>query len=214
MAFVPVRQRRRRKLARPQELLDAAQALFVERGFAAARTDEVAARAGVSKGTLYRYYQSKEELLKAVVSACLSANAVTTACQATDHVGTSAELLRQALSEWWSQLSGDRAGGIVKLIITEVCSFPEIADLWIREVIGPSRQAISQVIRQGIADGEFRPSDPDAVAYSLLLPIIMMCLQKHAIGAWLPVDPSVDDQRLLRHHVDLVLDGLASRMDR
>src|SRR5690349_24617191 len=68
---VPPRQRR--KEARPQELLDAALELFVEKGFAATRSEEVAARAGVAKGTLYLYYPSKEDLLKAVVRENLSA---------------------------------------------------------------------------------------------------------------------------------------------
>ena len=73
MSTAPVRQRR--KDARPQELLDAALALFVEKGFAATRSEEIAARAGVAKGTLYRYYPSKDELFKAMVRENLSEGA-------------------------------------------------------------------------------------------------------------------------------------------
>ena len=66
MSATPV-PRKRRKEARPSELLEAALELFVEKGFAATRLEDVASRAGVSKGTLYLYFENKDALFKAVV---------------------------------------------------------------------------------------------------------------------------------------------------
>src|SRR5205814_5695113 len=86
--------RQRRKLARPQELLDAALDLFVEKGFAATRSEEVAARAGVSKGTLFLYFPSKEELFKAVVRENISGRFAEWNKEFETFEGTSAEMVR------------------------------------------------------------------------------------------------------------------------
>ena len=123
-AALPVRQRR--KEARPQELLDAALRLFVEHGFAATRIEEVAALAGVSKGTLYLYYPSKEELLKAVIRERLvqqirpSALEVAAATRAATPT-CSRKLFEHLVAARLRQ----PASGVFKLIITEVRNFPE-----------------------------------------------------------------------------------------
>src|SRR6187549_592747 len=108
--------RERRKEARPGELLDAALDLFVEKGFAATRAEEVAARAGVSKGTLYLYYPSKEELFKAVVRENLSARIAEGAEIVARHEGSMAELLSLVMNEWWSRVGQGTAGGISKIM--------------------------------------------------------------------------------------------------
>ena len=201
--------RRRRKEARPQELLDAALELFVAKGFAAARTEEVAARAGVSKGTLYLYYPSKEDLLKAVISHYLSARIAEGAALAARHDGDAAALLRGVLIDWWGQLYDSAAAGVFKLVITEVRNFPEIADHYQREVVEPAHQLLSGIVRRGIARGEFRPVDPDHAVHSLLLPLVMICLHRHSLGAC-PVDWHLDGRAFIGQHVHLVLDGLCT----
>ena len=95
-----ISQRQRRKDARPLELLDAALELFVEKGFTAARAEEVALRAGVSKGTLYLYYPSKEELLKAVISQRLSTEIAAGAAQAEHFEGSTTALLTEVFNTW------------------------------------------------------------------------------------------------------------------
>src|SRR5690242_7509647 len=104
--------RQRRKEARPQELLDAALALFVEKGFAATRSDEVAVRAGVSKGTLYLYYPSKEELLKAVIQQNYSGLIAEGAGIVDNFEGPTAELLAMLMRMWWTRVGSSPAGGI------------------------------------------------------------------------------------------------------
>src|SRR5688500_13032654 len=107
----PPTTRQRRKEARPQELLEAALALFVEKGFAATRAEEVAQRAGVSKGTLYLYYPSKEELFKAVVRQNLSARIADTAQQVQAWSGQMGPLLENLLVQWWQQTYASPAAG-------------------------------------------------------------------------------------------------------
>ncbi|HEX9173419.1 MAG TPA: helix-turn-helix domain-containing protein, partial [Telluria sp.] len=125
----------RRKDARPQELLAAALDLFVERGFASTRLEDVARRAGVSKGTLYLYFTNKEELFKAVVRD----NIVPVIGAAEEIIagfeGHSADLLRKVITEWWQRLGETKASGITKLIMAEAGNFPDIACFYQEEVI-------------------------------------------------------------------------------
>lgn len=201
---------RRRKEARPQELLDAALALFVEKGFAATRIEQVAALAGVSKGTLYLYYPSKEELLKAVIAHHLSARIAEGAERAASFPGPASALLRGLLIDWWGQLYDSPAAGVFKLVITEVRNFPEIAGFYHREVVERARALLGGVLRRGIAQGDFRAVDVDNAVHSLVLPLIMVCLHRHSLGAC-PADWHLDGRAFITQHVHLVLDGLSMR---
>jgi len=202
--------RQRRKEARPQELLEAALQLFVERGFAAARMEEVAARAGVSKGTLYLYYRSKEELLKAVIRERLSNEIEAGAAEVAQHVGSHAELLHKLLAHWWLRVLDSPASGVFKLVITEVRSFPEIAEYYFHEVVEPGSKLIGGVLRRGIASGEFRHVDVDAAVHSLVLPMVMLCVHKHSLGACTPNATLLDPQHFVHGHIDLMLNGLVA----
>ena len=199
---------RRRKGARPQELLEAALALFVEKGFAATRAEEVAARAGVSKGTLYLYYPSKEELLKAVISHNLSARIAEGAVRAADYEGSAASLMRGILTDWWGDLYDSPAAGVFKLVITEVRNFPDIAEYYASQVINPAHELMGGIVRRGIALGEFRAVDVDNAVHSLVLPLVMICLHRHSLGAC-PLDWHLDGRNFIAQHVDLVLQGLS-----
>jgi AcrR family transcriptional regulator len=201
---------RRRKDARPQELLAAALDLFVEKGFAATRSEEVALRAGVSKGTLYLYYPSKEELLKAVISHNLSDRIAEGAALADGFNGSAGDLLRGILSDWWVALYDSPAAGVFKLVITEVRNFPDIATYYASEVIEPAHQLVGGIVRRGIAAGEFRTVDVDNAVHSLVLPLVMICLHRHSLGAC-PGEWHLDGSAFIAQHVHLVLDGLCLR---
>ncbi|HTP71906.1 MAG TPA: TetR/AcrR family transcriptional regulator [Burkholderiaceae bacterium] len=201
--------RRRQKEARPQQLLDAALVLFVEKGFAATRAEEVAQRAGVSKGTLYLYYPSKEELLKAVIREHLSTRIAAGAAEAERHRGSAAELLREVLSRWWLEVLDSPTSGVFKLIITEVRNFPDLAEFYNREVVQPGEQLISRVVQRGIDSGEFDDIDVSVVVHSLVLPMVMLCMHKHSLGACPGHHEDFDAPAFVRAHIDLVIRGLA-----
>ncbi len=122
----------RRKEARPAELVSAALQLFVEKGYAGTRLDDVAGRAGVSKGTLYLYFENKEELFKAVVRENIVARISQSADEVLHFDGTSAELLRRLITTWWDEYGSSTAGGIGKLMMAESGNFPEIARFFLR----------------------------------------------------------------------------------
>lgn len=206
----PTASHQRRKAERPQELLDAALRLFVEKGFAATRTDEVARLAGVSKGTLYLYYTSKEDLLKAVISHHLSSKISDGAQAVAEHSGTCAQVLVELLSHWWSDLYDSDASGVFKLIITEVCNFPELSEFYNREVVAPGSQLIGSVVQRGIDSGEFRDLDVHTVVNSLVMPLIMLCIHRHSLGAC-ALDAMPDPKAFIRQHIELVLHGMLDR---
>ena len=153
---------RRRSDARPQELLDAALETFVERGYAATNMDEIARRAGVSKGTLYLYYSGKAELLKAVVRQSLLGNLSEAQTLACAHSGTFGELLNFFLGEFTRRISRTNVSGIPKLILAESGNFPEIAQFYFEEVIHWERlssedkdkaiERIHAVLRQAVSE--------------------------------------------------------------
>jgi len=203
--------RQRRKEARPQELLEAALALFVEKGFAATRSEEVALRAGVSKGTLYLYYPSKEELLKAVVRQNLSQLIAHGQVTAQSFDGPTPDLLAQLMRTWWERVGSAPAGGIYKVMVAESCNFPEVARFFHQEVVLPGRQLIASLLQRGMARGEFRELPLAETTQALVAPLVFMALQKHsfdACRAGAPVGP--DPLRVLDTHIDLMLRGLAA----
>jgi AcrR family transcriptional regulator len=203
--------RRRRKETRPQELLDAALRLFVEKGFAATRSEEVARLAGVSKGTLYLYYPSKEELFKAVVRHNL-VNLITEGLElAASFEGPTAELLVTLMQIWWERVGNTPASGIHKIMFSEVRNFPDLAQFYADEVIAPADRLFSSTVQRGIDRGEFRPLPVHAVAHALMAPMIFLALQKHSLGACQVSGVDIDPADVLRTHLDIALSGLAVR---
>jgi TetR/AcrR family transcriptional regulator len=203
--------RQRRKEARPQELLDAALELFVEKGFAATRSEEVAALAGVSKGTLYLYYPSKEELLKAVIRRTISAEIAEGVDIVRNHEGPTAELLTYLIHEWWRRIGQTKASGICKLVMAEVRNFPEIAQFYLEEVIEPAERMIASVIERGIARGEFRPVPVHETVHALIAPVLFMMLHKNSIGACPMMEHLIDPPKQIAVQMDLMLHGLCPR---
>ena len=202
--------RHRRKGARPRELLDAALALFVEKGFAGSRAEDIAARAGVSKGTLYLYFASKEDLLRGLIAEGFSFHVAIEARETADATA-SGELLRDALTAWRSALMEGDAGGILKLVCTEVRSFPGLADFWSRDLIEPVRRLVSRIVVRGIDRGEFRRVDPDVVVHALVSPLIVTCLHRHAISPHVPHDSLTSFPEVFNQHLEFVLESLIQR---
>lgn len=172
----------RRKVARPGELLAAALDLFVEKGFAATRVEAVARRAGVSKGTLFLYFSSKEELFKAVVRENISGRFVEWHAEFERYEGSTADMLRYCLCSWWTRIGSTQASGITKLMMSEARNFPELAKFYHQEVIQPGNELIQRVLQRGVDRGEFRPMDMRYGVYIVLAPMLFLAMWKHSLG--------------------------------
>lgn len=196
----------RRKDARPQELLAAAIDLFVERGFAATRLEDVARRAGVSKGTLYLYFENKEELFKAVVRNSIVPVIGAAESSVAEFDGHSAELLRKVLLDWWDRIGANKVSGIVKLVMAEANNFPELAKFYQDEVINRGTRMISSMLERGIARGEFRALNVTQTTQVLMAPMLMLVTWKHSVG---PCDrAALEPLAFLDSFLDMALHGL------
>jgi AcrR family transcriptional regulator len=196
----------RRKDARPQELLEAALDLFVERGYAATRLEDVARRAGVSKGTLYLYYENKEELFKAVVRSSIVPVIGATEVSVAEFHGHSADLLRQLVLSWWETLGATKVSGIIKLVTAESDNFPELACFYQEEVINRGTRAMSTMLERGIARGDFRPINVPMMTQVLVAPMLMLITWKHSVGPCPRAE--LDPQAFLDTFLDMALHGL------
>lgn len=200
--------RERRKEARPGELLDAALELFVEKGFAATRAGEVAARAGVSKGTLFLYFQSKEDLFKAVVRANLADRIKEWADQFDAFDGTTAEMVKDCMHFWWAHEGASPASGITKLMMSEATNFPELAAFYQREVTEPGHALIRRILQRGIERKELRAMDLDYAVYSLIAPMIYLILCKHSTGLCMPGNQLPDPKKYIDSQINVLLHGM------
>lgn len=199
--------RERRKEARPGELLQAALELFVEKGYAATRAEEVATRAGVSKGTLFLYFSSKEDLFKAVIQSNLSRHLMAWNQEFEGFEGSSADMLTYGLTSWWTQIGSTLAGGITKLVMSEARNFPEIASFYEREVVKPGQHLIERILQRGIDRGEFRPMDVHHACMSLVCAMMYLMMWKHALGPCSATSPSFDPETFLLTHLNTMLNG-------
>jgi TetR/AcrR family transcriptional regulator len=200
--------RERRKEARPGELLEAALDLFVEKGFAATRVEEVALRAGVSKGTLFLYFPTKDELFKAVVRENLIKQQNEGAEIIARFEGSSGELLKLLMLEWWRRYGATKASGISKLIMSEANNFPDLARFFQEEVIAPGHAMVRAVLQRGIDRQEFHAIDLDLAVHSVITPLLFLIMWKHSMGPCCPQTAQIDPEAFISQHAQLLLRGL------
>ena len=203
----PVSRWRRRKTARPAEILSAALASFAEHGFAATRLDDVAARAGVTKGTLYLYFDSKEELFKAVVRQELVPNLERAEAMVAGSAAESLDLLEQ-LVRTFARIIGSPLGAIPKLVLTEAGNFPDLARFYREAVVDRGKALFRKVIERGVAAGELRPVDVENTVTCIVAPLLLAALWRHSFERH--SGPAIDVDALCRASLDLLRHGLAA----
>lgn len=207
MASIPEPRWRRRKDERPSEILQAALDSFAARGFAATRLDDIATRAGVTRGTLYLYFTSKEGLFKAVVRQAILPLLARSERLIARSSEPSPDLLRQLIVGIPGLITGSPFPAIPKLIIAEANKFPDLAEFYLDEVLSRVRRRIKALLRRGMRRGEFRVLDVDHVFFCLVSPIVFAGLWRDVFGRFDKHAPDLD--ALCRTHADLLLRGLA-----
>lgn len=197
---------RRRKDARPAEIINAAMDVFVESGFANAKLDDVARRAGVVKGTLYRYFDTKEALFRAVVQHVLVNHLQDVENAATAFQGSFAEFVPMLLGRAAHRLGDARLPGLARMVLTESRAFPDLAAVWHDELAARMLNLVARMITRAQEGGEIRPGDPKLYAFSILGPIAMGVLFHEVFGSK-PTAPDLD--QLAVQHAEIILRGLA-----
>ena len=201
--------RERRKEARPGELLAAALELFVEKGYAATKSEEVARRAGVSKGTLFLYFVSKEELFNAVIRENIAGRFPEWQAEFDAYTGSTEDLLRHFMLMWWQRVGSTKVGGITKLMMSEASNFPELAAFYQKEVIEPGHALVRSLLQRGVDRGEFRLIDMKYGVYIVLAPMIFLMTWEHSLGACNSSgDTTLDPKTYLMTQANVILHGL------
>jgi AcrR family transcriptional regulator len=197
---------RRRKTARPDEIVAAALEVFADKGFAGARLDDIARRAGVSKGALYLYFDTKEDLFRAVTRTAVTPNlrAVLDAAQAFD--GPFAQLAPVILGRMALVIGSSRLPAVVKMVIGESRNFPDLARIWHDDVVAVAIGLLSGLIARAQERDEVAPGDPRLYAFSLIGPMLVGGLFLEIFGLGVADPP--DLQALAAQHARTVLHGM------
>ncbi|KQV62456.1 MULTISPECIES: TetR/AcrR family transcriptional regulator [unclassified Caulobacter] len=202
---------RRRSEARPGEIVQAALEVFAERGFAAAKLDEIAAKAGISKGALYLYFETKEDIFRAVVREAVAPNLDVVEAVLDQTTTPFPDLLRMVFVRISLMIETTRLGAVAKLVIGESRNFPELARVWHDEVVSRALAALSGALDRAQGRGEIRPGNPRLQAFSIMGPILMGVIWQETftpVGA-----PALNLRDLIAQHGEAVLAGLAPRED-
>ena len=203
----PIKKWERRSDARPAELIAAALRLFAERGFAGTRLEEVAARAGVSKATVYLYFESKEKLFEAVVRATITPSLAQLDSLVDAFEGPTADLVRAMGAVLEAALDGPLPS-IAKMIVSESGNFPALARFWGDAVLARGMAVIQRVIRRGMERGEFRRVDPASVAPLFVAPVLLLGLFEQSLAPHMSI--KLDRHAVISAHVETLLRGLAA----
>jgi AcrR family transcriptional regulator len=199
----------RRPEARPEEIIDAAQVVFGENGFARTKLEDVARIAGVSKGTVYLYFDSKESLFRAMVRAKVVAGLTEAEEMVRRHDGPSGELLASLIRRMYGRMRSDQMARISRLVHAELSNFPELARFYFEEVILRARRLIEDVIRRGVEAGEFRAVQHGFAARGLC----SLLVQTAQVQCFFrTIDPgALTEEQTLEGLIDLYLNGVLAR---
>jgi AcrR family transcriptional regulator len=201
----PSGSRRRRKSTRPSEILEAAFEEFIAKGFEATRLDDVADRAGITKGTIYLYFDSKETLFIACLTDAMKPVLENIGSLSTDLDGSAFELLRLHLDFVGEMMvQNRRSREVVRLVIAEGARFPEIVARWKQDFVDPMHRALMKIGHYGVERGEFQPIAASTFAYMMIAPVVLA-------NNWLILfgeDPAFQVQTFFKEALEMYASGL------
>lgn len=197
---------RRRKTARPGEIIAAALEVFADKGFAGAKLDDIAERAGVSKGALYLYFETKDDIFRAVVRDAVAPNLASIKAMADAFDGSFAQLAPLLLGRAAATLSVSRLPAVARLVIGESRNFPDLARVWHDTILFMALNTLTDLIARAQAKGEVRAGDPRNFAFSLIGPVIVGALFREVFGE--VTDQPLDLEALAAQHARTVLEGM------
>jgi AcrR family transcriptional regulator len=198
---------RRRAEARPDEVLDAALDLFIEKGFANTRVEDIAARAGLSKGAVYLYFSSKEAVLEGIVKRAMAPIAMNAVSMVQNYAGDPRTIITMVLKNVAARLAEPKLIAIPKLMMREMINFPDFAAMYRREVLDRVLPIVIGLLKTGIAEGYLRPVDPELTIRSIVGPIMLHIL----LDTVFDIHPAngLEMDKLVENHLTILFDGLS-----
>jgi len=199
----------RRKEARAPEILEAALACFAQKGFAGTRMDEIARKCGITKGTIYLYFDSKESVFKALARASIGEQLAAVKTMVENFPGSSAQLLRLVLSTMGGFVRTSDRVILPKMLLAESGNFPELAKFWREEIIEQGIALLGGIVARGTARGEFRAIAPEHAARLCVAPILVIAIWRTTFEQF-DAQP-YDHEGLIQAHLQVLLQGLEAR---
>ncbi|MFZ2101572.1 MAG: TetR family transcriptional regulator [Oricola sp.] len=201
------KRRRRRKEARPAELIEAGLLEFADKGFAATRLEDVAARAGVVKGTIYLYFDNKEALFREAILSRIAPAIADVQGLIETFPGDTESLLRLIFRILYQKLVAGDVRIILRIMIAEGPRFPEILEFYHANTIAIAKRVLTTILKRGIDRGEFRPDLPVDQPIIVVAPAIVAAIWRMTFD---PYDP-LDIDAYADAHADIILKGLLTR---
>jgi len=211
---MPTRTRRpkprwqRRKDARPEEIISAALEVFADRGFAATTLEDIARKAGVTKGTIYLYFENKEALFKALIRGTIVPVIAKGEAIAQAFTGSARDLFERLVREYWRLVGETSLSSIPRLMIAEAGNFPQLARFYYQEVITRGHRLMAGVLERGIKAGEFKKVDLAVATKLAMAPLMHAVVARKAFAHCMP--EGFDVVRYLDTHIELFLHGIAT----
>jgi len=211
---MPTRTRRpkprwqRRKDARPEEIISAALEVFADRGFAATTLEDIARKAGVTKGTIYLYFENKEALFKALIRGTIVPVIAQGEAIAQAFTGSARDLFEKLVREYWRLVGETSLSSIPRLMIAEAGNFPQLARFYYQEVITRGHRLMAGVLERGIKAGEFKKVDLAVATKLAMAPLMHAVVARKAFAHCMP--EGFDVVRYLDTHIELFLHGIAT----
>lgn len=198
------KRRRRRKEARPAEIIAAGMEEFALRGFAGTRLEDVARRAGIAKGTIYLYFDDKESLFMAAVRERVAPAILEVSGFVDGFSGSTRELLRLVIPVLHERLVQSDLHTILRIMIGEGSTFPGLTALYYRETVLRGRELLERIVARGRARGEIREGPAADLPLVIMAPAMMSAIWQMTFMHEAPIPP----ERFLAAHLDLVTEGL------
>jgi AcrR family transcriptional regulator len=197
---------KRRAAARPDEVLDAALELFTKQGFATTTVDEIASKAGISKGAVYNYFPSKKAILEGLVR-----RAVEPVIEKASEVMGSSDgdprpLIRQIMQMFLSVLSDPNAFSVPILVIREAVNAPDIAQIYRTQVLEKVVPKFAAMIERGVEGGHIRAVDAELTVRSVMGPLLLHIILAKVFGMQPASGFGFD--RLIDNHLTILFAGL------
>ena len=201
------RRGRPRKLAGPDEILAAALTVFAETGFSRSRLEDVARAAGVSKATLYLYFDGKQAIFEALVRSAVLVNVERLEALVAGWQGSSADLMRTLVQAIGRLVIESELSAFPKLIVAEASNFPDLAQFYRAQVVERVLGVLASIVARGVGSGEFRPTEPTLAARLVIAPLLFSALWKTCFVR--DDEPRFDPAPLLSLHIETLIRGLA-----
>ncbi len=199
---------RRRAEARPDEVLDAALELFMDKGFAATRVEDIAKRAGLSKGTVYLYFPSKEAVLEGLVRRAIIPIADSALDALATYEGDPRIVIAMVIRMVGHRFADPRIVAIPKVVFREVLGFPHLAEMYRTEVLDRVMPVVTGLVRRGVEQGYLRQVDPELTVRSIIGPLMLHLVMAEVFG--ITPEGGLHFDRLVDNHLSILFDGLSA----